>query len=717
MQKHWPKLWQEWGWPVGNTLEFAAQMDNSGFRAGIIEMERLTAMATTRMEATMAAAKLSYADAGTAVDQIAANRYKLEKIITQEREEMTAQIAIESEKVAAAEEADAARVAANRQALEAIVSEEREAGIAIMAEQDAILAAQAETDAARVAAEARTQAQILMAWHAGEAKRIEAEAATAAAIKAEQLASITSIARAGGLVASELSGGHGGTGISGIIGETLVLFREMGRANFARVPGSLTILAQRLGLLGIVIKSTAAAAIIQAEAEDKLMLSTAMAARAAAAKAASARADMVASGAATAADIARVDVLDAEAAALLKVAIAQKEVTAAAIENAEVAKASAVISVGAWGWILAAVIALGIGMWVLSKYIRNVNAELKNFKDLTDNTSHSLADYMAQLKSASESHQAEIDRLHDLAKGEEDYKTAIDETLKSMSERAKMEHELAEAKGMGRAGLDAMDIDAEQKRLDFLTKTNAELEKRVKADKQGEKWAENEQWKFNTDIGPNGGITLSRANANLEDAAKAIDAAKEVMARTMVGTGQFETKLGAGGVSGTEEVMRPANESDVISFKVGDKKFTNSVSQLTEAYDKERAEVLRLSDIQRAIADRLKDKKKLTDDDIETQGKLQTEADNLASDLKLKREFLPKIAAAEAARSSIGKISGGGDSLTRVGNFLGSAKGKIESLAQEQVNLQRETNRHLHTISANTSHHPIPVGNTHGGVS
>ena len=82
-----------------------------------------------------------------------------------------------------------------------------------------------------------------------------------------------------------------------------------------------------------------------------------------------------------------------------------------------------------------------------------------------------------------------------------------------------------------------------------------------------------------------------------------IDAAKEVMARTMVGTGQFETKLGAGGVSGTEEVMRPANESDVISFKVGDKEFTNSVSQLTEAYDQERAEVLRLSDIQRAFGE------------------------------------------------------------------------------------------------------------------
>ena len=128
-------------------------------------------------------------------------------------------------------------------------------------------------------------------------------------------------------------------------------------------------------------------------------------------------------------------------------------------------------------------------------------------------------------------------------------------------------------------------------------------------------------------------------------------------------------------------------------------------------------EVLRLSDIQRAIADRLKDKKKLTDDDIETLGKLQTEADNLASDLKLKREFLPKIAAAEAARSSIGAINGRGDSLTRVGNFLGSAKGKIESLAQEQIKLQREANQHLHTISTNTSHHPIPLGNTHGGIS
>src|SRR5277367_2087217 len=49
-------------------------------------------------------------------------------------------------------------------------------------------------------------------------------------------------------------------GGSGAIRETLVLLREMGRGNWTRVPGSLSILISQLGLLKFVVRDNAAEA-------------------------------------------------------------------------------------------------------------------------------------------------------------------------------------------------------------------------------------------------------------------------------------------------------------------------------------------------------------------------------------------------------------------------------------------------------------------------
>ena len=73
--------------------------------------------------------------------------------------------------------------------------------------------------------------------------------------------------QAGGRISGALSGttaGYstaagsmiGGGGRGGIIGETVVLFRELGRGNYSRIPGSVTILAQRMGVLKYMVKDT-----------------------------------------------------------------------------------------------------------------------------------------------------------------------------------------------------------------------------------------------------------------------------------------------------------------------------------------------------------------------------------------------------------------------------------------------------------------------------
>ena len=55
-----------------------------------------------------------------------------------------------------------------------------------------------------------------------------------------------------------LAGGAGGGHMrGGVITESVVLMRELSRGNFTRLPGSLTILAQRLGIVKILMKDNA----------------------------------------------------------------------------------------------------------------------------------------------------------------------------------------------------------------------------------------------------------------------------------------------------------------------------------------------------------------------------------------------------------------------------------------------------------------------------
>ena len=77
-------------------------------------------------------------------------------------------------------------------------------------------------------------------------------------IQAQRTASRVSTALTGTSAGYRIGGGsmegHGGRG--GVIGESVMLMREMGRGNFARVPGSMTILAQRMGALKYLMKDT-----------------------------------------------------------------------------------------------------------------------------------------------------------------------------------------------------------------------------------------------------------------------------------------------------------------------------------------------------------------------------------------------------------------------------------------------------------------------------
>ena len=110
------------------------------------------------------------------------------------------------------------------------------------------------------------------------------EAAEVVAItRAQQLAMLQSVAVGGTSNAFGHGGGAGG-GISGVVRESLVILREIGRGNLTRVPGSLLLLLQYTGMLTLLMKGEKTEALLAAAAQEKLAQSTARAAMAAQAK-------------------------------------------------------------------------------------------------------------------------------------------------------------------------------------------------------------------------------------------------------------------------------------------------------------------------------------------------------------------------------------------------------------------------------------------------
>ena len=119
----------------------------------------------------------------------------------------------------------------------------------------------------------------------------------------------------------------------------------------------------------------------------------------------------------------------------------------------------------------------------------------------------------------------------------------------------------------------------------------------------------------------------------------------------------------------------------------------------------------RLAKAQKELADLLKSKETLTNADIEHANRLRSDIAESEAMLGLKSGFDPKIAAAQDAKGGIGKSSG--DSLTKVGNFLGSARGQIETLAAEHVKIAREHLAVARQTEKNTRPRTKPIGENH----
>lgn len=270
------------------------------------------------------------------------------------------------------------------------------------------------------------------------------EAAEEAAIReAENLKMLTKVSRGyGSSVASGGSHGHGG--LTGIIRESFVIMREisMGRG-LGRIAGSVTLLAQYLGLLGKVVKSTASESVLASAAESKLAQS--MAASAVAAKGKAAYAELAAA------------------------ATAQEAIAAQAAADAEIALASATVTVNPFAWIaigvVVAIAAFAGFIWHTKKVREEWAATAQRLGDAGSSFS-SVASEIEKSTDALREHARWLEKLMD---DYESMETIASDALKTLEDTQEIETEKAKSRGDSEEKLRALERQHLIERIDLLT--------------------------------------------------------------------------------------------------------------------------------------------------------------------------------------------------------------------------------------------------------
>ena len=208
-------------------------------------------------------------------------------------------------------------------------------------------------------------------------------------------------------------------GSSGAIRETMVLMREMGRGNWSRVPGSLSILMGQLGILKLLFKDNAAEAKILSQALAQKAVASAAAARAAD--------ELYKAGVKTLGDMRittdmerRAVQIDGEKAiASRAVAEADREKAVAAREAAvamEAEGAAVKYSLGPLGWATVALVAIGTAAFFATRHFSKLAEETRNAANALSTDFRISADAMrGSLDSAAKSAQAFHDWLVTLA--------------------------------------------------------------------------------------------------------------------------------------------------------------------------------------------------------------------------------------------------------------------------------------------------------------
>ena len=425
--------------------------------------------------------RLLQADAAANAEILASNSVLHAKLSVQQVE-LTAELAAEKDvEVAMFTKAELDKVIIAKAAAAQIIAAQLSSGTMLAAEQNAeVLAATASAGKRIAIFKASQNAEVAALASANAEKNLINEiqlkkyelqmAQEVAATKAAQLAEITMVARRGGIGAASGDAGHKYGGKGGVISEIAVIGHELlqGRG-FGRVLGSISILAQRLGFLGTLVKSSAAEFIKAALAENVLAGSMAREVLIAEAKVIATRAAAVASGLSTAAVEAATAAEVANAAALTISTNAQILKAKKAVETAEIMAATAKVTLGPIGWILIAVTVLAGGFFLLAHHASKVAERIRNLAEMLDPLRKKFTDQADAMREVTKEAQEYARWLLHLGEQNKSLADSVDEAITKMREQAQAYQEVMKARGASDEQIEKMQIKQLEREQAFLT--------------------------------------------------------------------------------------------------------------------------------------------------------------------------------------------------------------------------------------------------------
>ncbi len=526
-----------------------------------------------------------------------------------------------------AAEVEAEKIAANKAAMAKIVQQEHEAAMA----EDAI-------QMERIAAAEKVAATKSML-----------NAITLKEIEAENLALLEQVAIGNGAAARSVGGAHGAGGMTGIIRESLVIMREisMGRGS-GRIGGSITLLAQYLGILKYAVKSTATESLLASVAATKL--SQAMAVQALQARGTAAYNE------------------------LLAASQVQEATAAKAATEANIALASATVTLNPIFFaVVGTIVAAGAAAFFLWRHYERLAKQAKNLADALNPLKQKYTELAEAQDKAAKSAQEYLDWKNDLLALHTSESDAIERKIKLL-------HEEARARGLS----ETETLAAEK---ELLTVEKARLDnqlKRALAASDAAAAAATAGASLTDDKGRK--ITLEEAQHQAKRLGEILDAAEENRDNTITHN-VVGMKPGMYGGQDPIFATQPASDSDLLTFKVNGKEFSMTVDQARENFEKASNQARILEADQKALDDVLKDSKSSAAQIQAARNKVAGDLDDINDEQKFP----------EKARR------GGGDFLgltdrQRAGAQIGGPEMALLDVNKQQLVV-------LHRIDKNTQHH------------
>lgn len=467
-------------------------------------------------------------------------------------------------------------------------------------------------------------------------------AATVEIIRAQQIASAEAIVA--GSAANAGGGSHGRAGMTGIIRESLVIMREiaMGRGG-PRVAGSVTLLAQYLGILKLAVKSTATEQILAAAAAEKL--NVAMAAQALFAKGTAAETE------------------------LLAASQTQAAITATALKDEELALATATVTLNpVFFAIIAAVAVVAATVGFLIFHYHHLAVAAKNLADALNPLKQKYTELAEAQDKAAKAAKENADWIADLNNKHESESHALERKIKLLKEEQAARRRMMESRGASDAELQALDrANLEQEKAMLLVQQD-----RLKTENAVAQAAET-----NASISAIAGATgvdekgrvinLDQAQKNAKKRGDILDAAQEAMEAAHVN----EPSASNDPMHPVSYTARRANEQDIVSFKVGDKSFSMTVAEAKKNFDFMSEQAKKLATDQAALDDVLKDAKSTAREKMDAQNRVNEDLESVNAEIGI------------ANTSPKSRRGGGGRSATE--------RERVGIGAPQVANLQKQT--------------------------